>query len=39
MFKKAFALVLLAAALVATPVSTNFINPIPECVPCDDFAR
>ena len=39
MFKKAFALVLLATALFATPVTTNMIDPIPGCFPCDDQSR
>lgn len=37
MFKKAFALVLLATALFATPVTiSNGIDPIPDCFPCDN---
>jgi hypothetical protein len=35
MFKKAFALVLLATALFATPVTMNSTDPIPDCFPCD----
>jgi hypothetical protein len=35
MFKKALALVILATAMFASPVSTNLIDPIPSCLPCD----
>lgn len=39
MFKKVFALAMLATALFATPVVTNNIIPLPDCLPCDDNAR
>lgn len=34
MFKKFFAVVLFASALVAMPVAAASISPIPECFPC-----
>ncbi len=34
MFKKFFAVVLFAAALLATPIAAVAIDPIPECFPC-----
>ena len=34
MFKKALLLALLATAMFATPAS-NFIDPMPGCLPCD----
>lgn len=35
MFKKASLLILLAAAVFASPLSVGYDNPIPMCYPCD----
>jgi hypothetical protein len=39
MFKKTFALVILATALFASPVTSNRIDPVPDCFPCDFSSR
>ncbi len=35
MIKKASILLLLAVAVIASPVSVGYDNPIPMCYPCD----
>ncbi len=35
MFKKFFAIVLFATAMIAAPLTSKSIDPIPDCYPCD----